>query len=250
MSQSNELSRRYYVTPGLCNARKELPLPHLVSDIIELATEHANILGFGFKQMTPKGIGWVLSRLSVKMLRYPKFGEHFTLSTWIEDWNRHFSIRDFMLQTDEGEILGYARSIWMVIDLVNHTNAGTSSLNFSTELISKKEIPIPPLKKVHNPVVNTSNEYTFRYTDIDFYGHVNTVRYIELLLNQFPLSRYETSFVSRFEIAFKHEGKYGETAQLDISELAEGTYHILLKRDEQQLVESQLVFEENTQEEL
>ena len=56
MRPAAELTKKYFVTPGLCNARRELPLPQLVSYVIELATEHANKLGIGFKYSTPRGI--------------------------------------------------------------------------------------------------------------------------------------------------------------------------------------------------
>lgn len=242
MNSSAEFSQTYFVTPGLCNARKELPLPHLVSDIIELATEHANRLGIGFKYLTPRGLGWVLSRLSLEMYRFPKFDEHFTLTTWVEDWNRHFSIRDFMLTNEEGETLGYARTIWAVIDLESHSNAGTSSIPFDPNLISKKNFPFENLRKIHKSEQHITNDYVFRYTDIDFYNHVNTVRYIELLLNQFPLSLYEKSHIKRLDVSFRNEAHFGEKVEIDLSELEERKYAIFLRRDKECLLESQIIF--------
>lgn len=244
MNELSEFSRTYFVTPGLCNARRELPLPHLVSDIIEIATDHANRLGIGFKYMTPKGLGWVLSRLSVEMKRYPGFNEHFTLTTWVEDWNRHFSIRDFMITSESGEILGYARTIWMVIDLVNHTNVGTEILPFDTSLILSRPCPIEQLPRVRKQTPPTINSYTFRYTDIDFYSHVNTVRYVELLLNQFPLARYENTHVERIDISFRHEAHFGETATIEVAEYEPDKFAISLKRDDFMLLDSRMIFAE------
>lgn len=244
MNQSSitELQRTYIVTPGLCNARKELPLPHLISDIIELATDHANKLGLGFKVMTPKGIGWVLSRLTVSMNRYPRFNEHFILTTWIEDWNRHFSLRNFAIETLDGEIIGYARTIWMVIDLKNHSNVGTDSLPFDKSFISSRECPIKPTRKITKIAPDVVRQYTFRYTDIDFYSHVNTVRYIELLLNQFPLSKYMEAHISRIDISFRHEAHYGETAFIEMTELDENRYFVSLKKDSTPLLECMMEF--------
>lgn len=242
MPLPSELSRTYFVTPGLCNARRELPLPRLVSDIIEIATDHANRLGIGFMYMTPKGLGWVLSRLSVEMKRYPRFNEHYTLTTWVEDWNRHFSVRDFMVATESGEVLGYARTIWMVIDLNSHTNAGTEVLPFDMSLISQRPCPIAPTKRLPRKEPSTTNSYTFRYTDIDFYSHVNTVRYVELLLNQFPLSHYSAGHICRIDISFRHEARYGQTATIEISDHEDATYALSLRRDADLLLESQIRF--------
>ena len=47
--------------------------------------------------------------------------------------------------------------------------------------------------------------YTFRYSDIDFNRHVNTLRYICVILNMFPLEFYDSHFIGRFEITFMKE---------------------------------------------
>lgn len=242
LTLSPELSREFFVTPGLCNARRELPVSLLVSNIIEVATEHANNLGIGFRKMTPEGVGWVLSRLTVEMYRYPSFNERYTLTTWIETWNRHFSVRDFMVTAPDGSVSGYARTVWMVIDLSTHASVGTSALDFDTGLISSRPCPVGRQKRHARLPPQLSGSYIFRYTDIDFYGHVNTTRYVELLLNQFPLSRYEHSHVRRLEVAFQHEARFGERAVIDIAESGEGRYALTLRRDDDILLDARLTF--------
>lgn len=244
MEDLKEFSRTYFVTPGLCNARRELPVPLLVSNIIEIATEHANRLGIGFRRMTPLGTGWVLSRLSVQMSRYPRFDEHYTLTTWVEDWNRFFSVRDFAVTTPEGETLGYARTVWMVIDLTTHTNAGTTSLDFDKSLISPRPCIIDTFNKKAETTTSETNLYSFRYTDIDFYGHVNTVRYIELLLNQFPLQLYEKAHVRLLEVSFRKEARYGETVEIEKTALETSApqYDIILRREKDTLLSARILF--------
>ncbi|MDE6835460.1 MAG: hypothetical protein K2J03_00705, partial [Muribaculaceae bacterium] len=56
--------------------------------------------------------------------------------------------------------------------------------------------------------------YTFRYNDIDFYRHVNTVRYVSLLLNSYSLEEFDKSFIRRLELSFLHEGNFGETVEI------------------------------------
>lgn len=202
------------LTPSESNAQQSLPLTLLVSQLIELATDHANHLGIGFIKLDPKGLGWVLSRITVEMKHWPRVGERYRLSTWVETLNRHFSERCFSVENEKGEILGYSRSVWMVIDLSSHKSAGTGGVEFNQDLIPGRECPIKRQMR-HKPFEpDKIREYTFQYTDLDFYRHVNTVRYIALLLNQFPLSCYDENLLSRFEIAFMNEAKYGETARL------------------------------------
>lgn len=242
--------RSFFLTPGLCNARRELPVPQLVSQIIETATEHANLLGIGFKYMTPQKIGWVLSRLTLEMKRYPGFNEEYTLRTWVEDWNRHFSVRCFAILDHSGAEIGYARTVWMVIDLETHSNVGTERLPFSRDLISADlNCPILRQKRYSRSEPDRTAHYTFRYTDIDFYGHVNTVRYVELLLNQFPLERYDAYCVGRLEMAFQHEARFDENVAIAIktdSVEPDSVYKIIenmeIVREGQSLLTARLCF--------
>ena len=57
-------------------------------------------------------------------------------------------------------------------------------------------------------------KYTFRYCDIDFNRHVNTVRYLDLILNHKPLDFYDKNDVGRLDIIFHRECYFGETIEL------------------------------------
>ncbi|MDE6523297.1 MAG: acyl-[acyl-carrier-protein] thioesterase [Muribaculaceae bacterium] len=204
------ITRKYYLSAAECNAQQEMSLPLLAQKLIDVATEHANILEIGNPSMPSPDMGWVLSRLTVEMDRYPRENTDYSITTWVEDWNRHFSRRAFSISDADGNILGYARSIWMVLNTSDRSNAGLSGLNFNPEWISDIECPIPMQEK-HVRIEPDGNEsvYRFKYCDIDFYRHVNTVRYIDLLLNQFDMQTYDANIVNRLELSFLHEASYG-----------------------------------------
>lgn len=221
MKEIKELTQQYTLTPGASNAARRLPLSLLATQIIDLATCHANMLGFGSEAMDPMGLGWVLSRLTVQMQRWPLADTAYTITTWIENWNRRFSSRCFCLNDKDGNTMGYIRTIWMVIDVRTHKGVTTDSLDFREDMISDRECPIPlqskhitleKLAENNEHGVLTRSSYTFRYTDIDFYRHVNTVRYIELLLNQYTMDEFDRWMIESFEIAFMREALYGQEA--------------------------------------
>lgn len=211
---SNVLSREFMVKPSECNAAGKLPLTLLVAQMIDVATDHANELGIGFLALEPMGAGWVLSRLSVEMVRWPANGERYKLSTWIESYNAHYSERCFSVVTNEGETLGYGRTIWMIIDLSSHKSLGTAGTIMPAEMIAGLPCPIPRMDRQRTVEFTKETEYEFQYMDIDYYRHVNTVKYIALLLNQFALRDFDENFISRFDIAFAREAKYGERAKI------------------------------------
>ncbi|MDE7160724.1 MAG: acyl-[acyl-carrier-protein] thioesterase [Muribaculaceae bacterium] len=209
------LSQTFFLSAGEVNAEGQLSLPLLTAKIIDIATAHANSLGIGNPAMADSGCGWVLSRLTIEMLDYPRVNDTYTLTTWIEDWNRHFSTRCFRIDDENGTPLGYARSIWMVMNTQTRDNAGLSHLHLPEEAVAPLPCPIPrQARHTTIPAELIDRGYTFRYTDIDFYRHVNTVRYVNLLLNCFTLDEMDTHSIRRLELSFLHEGHYGHTVEI------------------------------------
>lgn len=217
------IEKQYFLSANEANAEGLLSLTSLTSNIIDIATDHANSLEIGNPSMSEMNAGWVLSRLTIDMKSLPKINSHYILKTWIEDFNRHFSARCFSVSSPEGEIYGYCRTIWLIIDAVSHKNLGLSHLHLPPEMISGESAPIPRQEK-HFPIVEKIEadspgksilathkpyHYTFKYCDLDFYRHVNTVKYVTLLLNQFTLKEHDETMVARMELSFLHEASYG-----------------------------------------
>lgn len=224
-----EFKETYFLSAGEANAEQEMSLPILTTKLIDIATAHANSLGIGNPAMKDFDGGWVLSRLTIEMNSYPVVNDTYCISTWIESFNRHFSERSFCISSPDGRIFGYAKSIWMVINTKDHTNLGLSLLNLDKDLVLGYGAPIDSQAK-HRSIVESGDgveipkgaiaathpvfDYRFKYCDLDFYRHVNTVRYVTLLLNRFSLEKHDQSFVKRLELSFMREAKYGMQTQL------------------------------------
>lgn len=224
----NEFSQDFFVSANEANPEGELALNILVSDLIVVATRAAMELGIGNPTMAHLNAGWVLSRLTVEMSSYPVVNTSYKIITWVESWNRHFSVRDFEIIDCNGNTIGYARSIWMVLNTITHENFGLSHLTLPEGAVSSRPCPISRQEK--HVEIKAQNErednaaalvanapvrkYIFQYNDIDFYRHVNTVRYVTLLLNSFTLEEFDRFFLSRLELSFLHEGNFGETVDI------------------------------------
>ena len=213
-----EFTQQYQLTAGECNPELEMPLPLLMTRIIEIATLHANSWGVGYAKLIEENQAWVLSRVTIEMTRYPRVNEIYSVSTWIEDYNRHFSLRNMEFKAADGSMLGYARTVWVVINLATRESVDISKLSYIRENVLGKECPIAPQGRLKLQQVTRSQDHTFGYVECDLNRHVNTVRYLELLLNQFPLETYDALMVQRMEIAFTKETRYGETVKLNIDE--------------------------------
>ncbi len=211
-------SKTYYLAAGECNPQGELPLTLLMTRIIEVATLHANSWGVGYARLIQENQVWVLSRVTIEMMAYPRVNENYRLTTWIEDYNRHFSQRNMRIDDAEGNPLGYVRTIWMVIDMNTRASVDISQLAYIRENVSDLQCPIEPMSRLHPIQDGRAINYTFGYMDCDFNRHVNTVRYLSHLMNLFDMDRYDHNYISRMEISFVKETRYGETAQFIIDD--------------------------------
>lgn len=195
----------FLLTAGECDARSEMPVTLMVERIIEVATRHANLLGIGYANLFPRGVGWVLSRLGVEMYRSPRINETYRVRTWIESWNRLFSERCFEFIGSDGLTIGHARTIWATIDFKTRQVADLSGLGTPQMLEHGLKSPMARLRKHGAVTPHISENYTFRFSDLDFNRHVNSVRYVEHILNLWPLSHYDEYRIDRFEIAYIQE---------------------------------------------
>ncbi len=207
----SELTITRELTAAGCTAQMELPLQSLVREIIDAATEHANSLGFGYARLIEEGNAWVLSRLSIEMVRFPQVGENYSLTTWIESFNRHFSERNFEICTSGGEILGYARTIWVAINIATRRPADLMAFTELEKSVSGKVCPIPPQSKVRLPAeFEHSRNYNVVVSDIDSNRHLTTARYVELVVDCLPLEAYDHFTVHKFDISFMRECTFSE----------------------------------------
>lgn len=205
MSDLKVFQRTYYLTPGECNSEQEMPMWLLVNRLIEVATLHANAWGVGYKRLCQDNQAWVLSRVVVEMKEYPKVGDDYTITTWIESYNRHFSERNFEISDENGNILGYARTMWAIINSETRSVCDLSALAYMEENVLDRPCPIEKFGRVANIEHKREAVRTFRYSDIDFNRHVNTIKYICAILDNWPVEFYQNNMLHRFEIAFNKE---------------------------------------------
>ena len=227
-----EFKKDYALTAAGCNAQKQLPLSELVRQIIETATSHANLLGIGYLNLIKDNRAWVLGRLTIEINRMPEMHQSYSLKTWIEGFNRHFSKRNFELANLEGENIGYATTVWSTINPETRQPADLSSIENIDELILARTIPIEPqsrIKPVENPEIE--KVYPVQTTDIDFNRHVTTAKYVELAENQLPLDFYDNNSLVRFEMSFHQEAKWGERLQIQSSFLQENILSTEIKNE-------------------
>ena len=145
----------------------------------EAAGRDASVLGFGYDEMISENTAWVLSRTRVCFHKCPKWRDSVVLKTWHKGANRIFYLRDFLLESPEGELLISATTSWLIIDLATRRMVRNTTLaeNFDNsemgDAIEEQAGKVMLPKGLEPELVHT---HKVVWSDIDTNGHVNNVK--------------------------------------------------------------------------
>ncbi len=171
----------------------------------DIAWEHANILGFGFDKLAEDKQFWVLSRLLVKITRYPLWGENFTLETWSRGTDGFYGYRDFNFVDKEGKSIVQATSSWLVIN--SETKRIVRLNDFRDFPKYEESVFNKNAGKVKSPVNDEQLQFTMvRFNEIDINQHFNTGRYIERIIDSYDFDFHKKNEIAEYEINFLKEG--------------------------------------------
>jgi acyl-ACP thioesterase len=70
-----------------------------------------------------------------------------------------------------------------------------------------------------------------QYSDIDYNGHVNSIKYIEHICDLFPLDYYRTHHLKRIEMAYIAESYFGDTLSFYIRKKSEKQFEIEVRKN-------------------
>lgn len=205
----------------------------LGNHLLNCAGFHAKERGLGMASLNESNYTWVLSRLVVEMERMPKEFEEFTVDTWIENVYRLFTDRNFAVCDASGTPIGYARSIWAMINMDTRKPADLLLMHdghIVDYIESEKPCPIEKFSRIKLSNPECVRTYPVVYSDIDVNGHVNSVKYVEHVLDLFPLETYRTQYIRRFEVAYIAEGHVGDTLLFYKESCGDGVYDIEIRR--------------------
>ena len=158
---------------------------------------------------------FVLTRMKVKMYFYPGSSETVRVSTWPGVKPRMIWPRYFKLETEDKRLIGEATSQWVLLNRTARTMMKPSEF----------DIPMPDTGHIPLPFDLPRGNFDFTpdktveripvYSDVDYNGHVNNARYIEWIMDLFPLEQFYQNQVAELDIKYEQEIHYGQKVLLD-----------------------------------
>lgn len=183
----------------------------LLNFLQDLASEHAEMLGFGYSYVKPRNMAWFLLKYRMEFEDYPVGIYDLKIITEPRGYQRTFATRDFTLYSG-GKCIGRVSSLWAMMSFDTGSLVPIQSLdNPDMPPLEKREndltyVKIPP---VENP--SASKVFEVRYDDIDVNGHVNNANYIAWAFETLEREFRASHKLKTLDMVFKKEVKYGES---------------------------------------
>ena len=245
MNENKIGTYKFVAEPFHVDFTGKLTMGVLGNHLLNCAGFHASERGFGIAEINENHYTWVLSRLAIELEDMPRQYEDFTIQSWIENVYRLFTDRNFELVNKDGKTIGYARSVWAMISMETRKPADLFTLHGESlnKYASDCECPIAKPGRIRVTQEAPVAEYLTKYSDIDINGHVNSIKYIEHILDLVPMETFKEKSIRRFEMAYVAESYYGDTLSFYLEEKGENEYDIEVKKNNQEVVvRSKVIF--------
>lgn len=242
MQQLLPKSERYEfrAEPFHCDFRNQLFLGHLGNEMLNAADYHSDARGYGMTFLMTIHRAWVLSRLAIEMNEMPCINDRFQIETWVENVVKYFTSRNFAVTGKDGKVYGYGRSIWAMIDTVSRQPSDIFAVNdgiIAQYVDNDHSCPIEKPSRVKMDEAEWVRTIDTNYSDVDINGHINSVKYIEHVLDLWDMEWYRNHHVRRFDIAYIAESHQGDQLSFYRKETAPETFAVRIMKSSGDSVE-------------
>ncbi len=206
MKYNYEYEIKYQEVDG----KKKLRLFNLENYLLEVAGRVADDLGFGIANLHPRGLTWILTRLSVEMYELPTHCEKVRFETWIESNAHMLSTRDFRIYSGD-RLIGQCKSVWAVLDLEKREIVNIFDDPMFEGCVDGEVIEMNRVRMTTIPEPTGVVPHKVVYSDIDYNGHCNSCRYLQAMTDAYLPDYYGKKV--RLDINYQKEAMLGEELQ-------------------------------------
>lgn len=195
------------------------PVPDIMRTIVSSAWGDADRLGCGVERLISMGYTWVLLKFKMSLTRTPEADEELQIETWISSCSRVVTHRNFVVRDCSGKLLGEAITEWCMIDLESRrpVDLTRTEINYTQHITPRNGTILltrclPTIEPDSSECSTKIESCIHRATeeDIDFNRHVNTFKYVEMMLSMLPHSALAERGAVSVDMQFIHECYLGE----------------------------------------
>lgn len=176
-----------------------LSLESLLDYFQDCSTFHSEDVGVGLGYLKERHLAWVLSAWQIVVDRYPRLCEEVRIGTAPYDFKGFFGYRNFLMETEDGERLACANTLWTLMDMEKMCPARlTKELTEAYRIEDRLPMDYAP-RKIALPAEGGTEKEPLEVgrRHLDTNNHVNNGQYIRIALECLPQSYCKEGVVVR-----------------------------------------------------
>lgn len=201
----------------------------VVNFLQDMATENAEMLGFGPSFVFSRNYAWFLIKYHMEFDEYPCALDDIVIKTEARGISKIIANRDFEIYTVDDKRLGRVASNWMLIDLATKNIMPLAKLINFMPAFEKREDDLFFQKVKPIERVDFEKIFEIRFDDIDVNQHVNNANYIVWAFETLPYEFKANHRLKMLDIIYKKEIAYGHKiiSQVEFNEKSKTSVHVL-----------------------
>ena len=186
----------------------------------DTASAHAADLHCGWEDLQRLEMFWVLSWIKVEFNSFPHFEDKIKIKTWPKGRYKLYALRDFLLYDEHENIFCKASSAWLLLN--SKSKRITDIKNLQIQFPYQPDVhaleDLPEKIKYENKRESVF-EKVVSYTDIDLNLHVNNEKYVEYIMNSYPLEFHDGNSLKSITMSFNSEMKYEDVIEICMNKI-------------------------------
>ena len=229
---TDKLEKTFAIVPSQCDSTARLGIPNAFSLFMDIATEHADQLGIGLKDLGPQNKFWLTVKSKVHFYDMPALSDVVTLTTWPEKPEGRKCIRDYILKRGD-DLLVAGKTEWAVIDTSTGRLVRVDSVYPEGLVLLEDHALNEDFARFEGDIscAEEIGHYCIRSTDIDLGGHINNVAYIRAFASLFSSKEWDRMAIKDMEVWYRSQSFEGETFRVLKNDIGDAKEVYYLKED-------------------
>ncbi len=201
----------------------------LVNYMQDCSCFHSDDVGVGVYYLAPRKLGWFVTNYEIHINRMPKYTEKIVISTFPYQVRGMMARRVYSICTEDGEVLIYADSLWVLMDLENQHPTRLDDKIVSAYPLDDQ---MPDFNFTRSKLRYTKEgqrvgSFVVNENYIDTNGHMNNSFYIDVTRRYLPCEDF-----SEINVNYKKAALLFDELEVYLVELESGYQVVLMKDNE------------------
>lgn len=203
--------------PSSCDHTGRLGMYDTFKIFMDLANEHAKILGVDQKTLMKDGLFWLTVKTHVKFYNRPEMDSVMKAETWPVKPGSLRTDRCYRLST-EGGLVAEGKTEWAILDqstgkLYSVPKVFPTDFDFCTDTVDIQDYPRVVLDMDKAEV---RGPYRVSSSDTDIGKHMNNTAYVRALLGHFTTAELDSMDIQEISVVFKASAHEGDMLSMPI----------------------------------